>query len=196
MKTWSQSETISLVSWLDFCIENGGNFWLTITGHLKKCAEHPTDAAQTFTEYQIKNKLLSLGRPYGVGVARATKADIMRQGSKCLANLRPDLLPDINAALQQLRSKAHHDVPERNDHQVSQNACFKQRYPRIPAHDRGENVESSSSGIKRKAQISSGQPQKRPNCSTGGSITRHSATDGQELAVSHISRVDLFFVLK
>jgi hypothetical protein len=105
---WGQTNTASLIAWLDFCIQNGLNFQDTIIEHLKNTANTTTGESFLVTKLQADNKLVGLARTNGKRHGRRPypgKAEIMRRGSVCFPELPKWIRQQIETNLRQYRAE-------------------------------------------------------------------------------------------
>jgi len=96
---------VSLLAWLDFCIENRLEFYETVIEHLRGSREASTGEAFLFTKLQISNKLTDLARKKNPATRPLCKArdDLMGKGSFTLAKLSATIKQEIQTTLREYR---------------------------------------------------------------------------------------------
>jgi len=98
-------DVVSLLAWLDFCIENRLEFYETVIEHLRDSREVSTGEGFLFTKVQISNKLTDLARKKNPATRPLCKArdDLMGKGSSTLANLSTTIKQEIRTTLREYR---------------------------------------------------------------------------------------------
>jgi hypothetical protein len=172
-RMWKQAEVVSVVSWLDFCVENQLDFCATILEHLKESPQHLEDETIPLTSKQIKSKLTDLGRPKSISGHRPRHTpfpQILIKGSKCMVNLPATLMPRISAKLDSLRSGAADSSCQTIPHKTpASGSCAADQL------GLSSLLESPSAprSIKRKHHIYSGRSQKRRLCITDRDVVHN-----------------------
>ncbi len=115
---WTSSDVITLLAWLDFCIENGVRFDETILDRLRENRKRDTGEEKNFTITQVTNKLVG-------GLARACPEhprlrEIRAKGSVCFTALDNQTRQDIKTQLANFRQEFVYLILRKPPHQHQQ----------------------------------------------------------------------------
>ncbi|KUJ10152.1 uncharacterized protein LY89DRAFT_271076 [Mollisia scopiformis] len=106
---WQESDIVTLLSWLDFCIAHDVNFWESIIPKLQESRLIDTNQDFSFTRRQIQNKLIGLCRQKMSlrfdSRSHPKLSDVVSRGSACIPGLTQDMLTKVKNAVFHLEKK-------------------------------------------------------------------------------------------
>lgn len=102
---WIQSDVVTLIAWLEFCIQNDRGFEKTIVDVLRNSRKERSGQDYSFTLRQVMDKLIQLSRKetgkHAKDYRRPTQ--ILLRGSACFPRLVGELRSQINMAVERFR---------------------------------------------------------------------------------------------
>jgi len=115
---WTSADVITMLAWLDFCIENGVRFDETILDRLRENRKRDTGEEKNFTITQVTNKLVG-------GLARSSPKcprlhEIRAKGSVCFTALDDLTRHDIEKQLNVFRVEFVDLISRKSPHQHPQ----------------------------------------------------------------------------
>jgi hypothetical protein len=102
-KLWNPSDVVTLIAWLDFCVENGVDFYDTICERLSETRKEDASREFNFTGRQVYDKLNDLARRNHQPNPNShypSPTEIKERGSVCFPGLQDPIRKDVQALKQ------------------------------------------------------------------------------------------------
>lgn len=119
---WEESDIVTLLGWLNYCVANGDNFWQSIVAHLQESRRLNSLSEHDFTKIQIRNKLIGVPRErilkHSSNKPFPKLADLLSRGTACIPGLSPPTTAKINDEVVKFKKRyKRHNTPERSNNE-------------------------------------------------------------------------------